>query len=230
MSVEKESPGVWRVSPSAGGRKTGRRNGPRLPLDERREQLLDAAFDVVAAEGLAGLTMQAVAKRAGVAKPVLYAVYRTAPELVAALLQREHARGMGQVFDSLPADLGGSDPDAEYAASVMAFLRAVQRDPVRWRLILTHADGAPVDYKELLYAARENIAGRLIELLDAGIALRGGPENADVELIGYVMLGFVEVLARLVIGDPERFPPERLETTVRALVRTLPKNSGAAPA
>ncbi|MFF2083378.1 TetR/AcrR family transcriptional regulator [Nocardia sp. NPDC058176] len=222
MSVAEEASGVWRVSPAAGGRKTGRRNGPRLPLDERREQLLDAAFDVVAANGLAGLTMQAVAKKAGVAKPVLYAVYRSAPELVAALLQREHARGMRQVRESLPADLDGSDPDAEYTASVMAFLRAVQRDPVRWRLILTHADGAPADYKELLFVARENIVNRLIELLETGFELRGGPDNADTELVGYVMLGLVEVLARLVIGDADRFPPERLESAVRALVRTLP--------
>lgn len=228
MTVEKKSAGVWQVSPPrSAGRKTGRRNGPRLPLAERRAQLLDAAFDVVADDGLAGLTMQAVAKRAGVAKPVLYAVYPTAPELVAALLHREHARGMRQVTGALPADLGGTDPDTEYADSVMTFLRAVQQDPVRWRLILTHADGAPADYTELLSAARDNIVTRLIQLLDTGIGLRGGPKNADTELVGYVMLGFIEVLGRLVISQPDRFPPERLYSTVRALVRTLPKTSGA---
>ncbi|AHH16324.1 putative transcriptional regulator, TetR family [Nocardia nova SH22a] len=223
MAIEEKLPGVWQVSPPARGRKTGRRNGPRLPLEQRREQLLDAAFDVVGREGLSGLTMQAVARQAGVAKPVLYAVYPTAPELVAGLLHREHTRGMRQVFDALPEDLSDTDPDVAYADSVMVFLRAVESDPVRWRLILTHADGAPSDYNELLSAARENIVARLIQLLQAGIEMRGGPDKADPELIGHVMLGFVETLGRMVISDPERFPPDRLQSTVRALIKTLPK-------
>ncbi|WP_063012461.1 MULTISPECIES: TetR/AcrR family transcriptional regulator [Nocardia] len=225
MAIEEKLPGVWQVSPRQPGGKTGRRNGPRLPLPERREQLLDAAFQVVGRDGLSGLTMQAVAKQAGVAKPVLYAVYPTAPELVAGLLHREHARGIRQVMDTLPDNLREIDPDTAYADSVMAFLRAVESDPVRWRLILTHADGAPADYTELLSAAREKIVGRLIQLLETGIELRGGPANADPELVGYVMLGFIETLGRMVISDPGRFPPERLQTTVRALARTLPKGS-----
>ena len=229
MSIERKSAGVWQVSPgkaSSDGPATRprRRNTPRLPLAERREQLLDAALTVVARAGLAELTMQAVAKQAGVAKPVLYAVYPTAPELVGALLRREHARGMAQVLTALPGDLRGSDPDKEYVTAVMAFLDAVLADPVRWRLILLHADGAPSDYRELLADARDRIVSRCIELLETGFELRGGPVGADVELIGHTMLGFVEVLARIVLADPERFPPERLQSTVQGLVRTLPRS------
>ncbi|RDI45272.1 TetR/AcrR family transcriptional regulator [Nocardia mexicana] len=222
MSVERKSSGVWQVSPEA---RTGRRrrNGPRLPPDQRREQLLDAALAVVGRDGLANLTMQAVAKQAGVAKPVLYAMYPTAPELVAALLHREHARGMSQVFDALPQqDFHESDPDQAYLEAVMMFLGAVAAAPHRWRLILMQHDGAPADYRELLADARGGLLDRCAQLLDAGIAVRGGPKDADVELIAHVMLGFVEVLGRLVLSDPGRFPPERLRSTVRALIRTLP--------
>ncbi|MEU0538361.1 TetR/AcrR family transcriptional regulator [Nocardia sp. NPDC005978] len=227
MTVQKKSAGVWEISPPAAARPR-RRNAPRLPPEQRRTQLLDAALRVVGRDGLAQLTMQAVAKEAGVAKPVLYALYPTAPELVGALLHREHTRGMNQVLGSLPTELRGSDPDQEYTGAVMAFLEAVAADPMRWRLILMHADGAPADYSELLTAARDQLLTRCIELLRVGMELRGGPRNADVELIGTVMLGFVEVLGRMVLSNPAEFPPERLRSTVRALLRTVPQQ-GADP-
>lgn len=226
MSIEKDAASVWRISPAPPARPR-RRNGPRLPPAERREQLLDAARAVVGRDGVSALTMQAVAKQAGVAKPVLYAVFPAAPELLGALLRREHARGMRQVLAALPADLRESDPDEEYEAAVMAFLDAVRDDPVCWRLILQPADGAPADYRGLLADAREGVVARCVQLLETGIAMRGGPRDLDVELVGRVLLGFIESLGRLVLSDPERFPPQALRPTVRALTRTLPKADGA---
>ena len=44
----------------------------RLPASERREQLLDVAMTVFAANGYHGTSMNGVAKAAGVTKPVLY--------------------------------------------------------------------------------------------------------------------------------------------------------------
>ncbi|MEU8898817.1 TetR family transcriptional regulator [Nocardia sp. NPDC048505] len=222
MSIEKKEAGVWQISPPPPARPR-RRNGPRLPPAQRREQLLDAARAVAGRAGLSDLTMQAVAQAAGVAKPVLYAVFPTAPELLGALLRREHARGMQQVLAALPDNLAESDPDAEYEAAVMAFLTAVQQDPIRWRLILLPAEGAPADYRELLAGAREAVVERCVHLLRTGIGLRGGPREVDVELVGRVMLGFIESLGRLVLSDPERFPPQVLRSTVHALARTLPK-------
>lgn len=223
MGIEKKADSVWLIAPPPPTRPR-RRNGPRLPLAERREQLLDAARAVVGRGGLSELTMQAVAKEAGVAKPVLYAVFPTGPELVDALLRREHARGMQQVVDALPENLRESDPDEEYEAAVMAFLGAVAADPVRWRLILLPADGAPVDYRGLLAGAREGVVARCVQLLVMGIEKRGGPHEVDVELVGRVMLGFIESLGRLVLSNPERFPPQALRSTVRGLARTLPKH------
>lgn len=224
MSIEKKKTGVWQISPPPPARPR-RRNGPRLPPAQRREQLLNAARAVAGRDGLSELTMQAVAKEAGVAKPVLYAIYPTAPDLIGALLRREHSRGMRQVLEALPDNLRESDPDEEYEAAVLAFLTAVEEDPVRWRLILLPADGAPADYRELLAGAREAVVARLVQLLGTGLEMRGGPHEVDVELVGRVMLGFVESLGRLVLSDPERFPPQALRSTVRALTRTLPKNS-----
>ncbi|MEV0247273.1 TetR/AcrR family transcriptional regulator [Nocardia sp. NPDC050712] len=227
MSVEKKASGVWQIVPPRPGPR--RRNAPRLPPDQRRAQLLDAALRVLARDGLPRLTMQAVAKEAGVAKPVLYALYPTAAELVAALLHREHTRGMHQVLATLPEDLSSSDPDEEYTRATLGFLAAVASDPLRWRLILMPSDGAPAEYRELLATARDGLVERCRDLLTAGIQLRGGPVDADVELIASVMVGFTEVLGRLVLSDPERYTPERLRPTVRSLLRTLPRGDNPSP-
>lgn len=222
MSIEKKAAGVWHISPATG--RPRRRNTPRLPPAQRREQLLDAALRVIGRDGLSGLTMQEVAKQAGVAKPVLYAMYPTAPELVGALLHREHARGMAQIFAAMPEITPGTDPDEQFVAAVMAYLEAVAASPERWRLILWPTEGASGEHREVLTTARDDLLARYTAMLRTGFRVRGGPADADVELIGHVMIGFTESLGRLVLSDPDRFPPARLRPTVRALLRTLPRD------
>ena len=95
-----------------------RRYAARLPPQQRRAQLLDAAFAVLGRVELHELSMEAVAKEAGVGKPVLYTVFRTRAELVVALLERERERGLEQVAQTLPADLLGADPVLAASATV----------------------------------------------------------------------------------------------------------------
>ena len=47
---------------------------PRLPPEERREQLLDAAMGLIIDEGYGGVSMEGIARRAGVTKPVVLQV------------------------------------------------------------------------------------------------------------------------------------------------------------
>jgi len=54
---------------------TARRNrpyAPRLLPEQRREQLLDVVLDVIDTDGVASVSMDAVARRAGVTRPVVY--------------------------------------------------------------------------------------------------------------------------------------------------------------
>ncbi|HTI74245.1 MAG TPA: helix-turn-helix domain-containing protein, partial [Mycobacterium sp.] len=114
-----------------------RKYAPRLPPEQRREQLLDAAMTVLGGRQLHELSMEAVAEAAGVGKPVLYTVFRTRTELVSALLRREHQRGLEQVLAGMPEDLTVHGPTGAYTATISAFLRVVLENPARWRLILT---------------------------------------------------------------------------------------------
>ena len=67
-----------------------RKNAPRMAPEQRREQLLDAAFEVTGRVGLHNLSMESVAAEAGVGKPVLYTIFDTRTDLVAAPVSYTH--------------------------------------------------------------------------------------------------------------------------------------------
>jgi AcrR family transcriptional regulator len=193
-----------------------RKYAPRLPREQRREQLLDAAMTVLGGCQLHEVRMEAVAEAAGVGKPVLYTVFRTRGELVTALLRREHHRGIEQVRAAMPDDLTVLGPTGASAATVSAFLQVVLENPTRWRLILTMPDSAPREYRGALQKARSSILAQAEELAKAGIALTPTLAAIDPVLLGHTMLSFAEMLGRLAVNDPDTYPRERLEEFARA--------------
>ncbi|MGV0742001.1 TetR/AcrR family transcriptional regulator [Mycolicibacterium sp. XJ870] len=188
-----------------------RRYAPRLPREQRRQQLLDAALTVLADCPLQELSMEAVAEAGGVGKPVLYTAFRTRAELVTALLTREHQEGLEQVRGAMPEDLGVLGPTGAYTAAVSAFLRAVLENPTRWRLILTMPDSAPRDYRAAVRKARSRIISQAEEIAKVGTALDPNLAELDPVLLGHTVLSFAEMLGRLAVNDPERYPRDRLE-------------------
>lgn len=66
--------------------------GGRLPRDERRAQLLEAAAAIVRTEGTDALTLARVAEAAGVTKPIAYAHFGTRAGLLIALYRHFDAR------------------------------------------------------------------------------------------------------------------------------------------
>lgn len=61
----------------------------RLSKEGRREQLLDAAADMVVERGVGALTMEGLAERAGVSKALPYQHFENANAALVALYQRE---------------------------------------------------------------------------------------------------------------------------------------------
>lgn len=204
-----------------------RKYAARLPREQRREQLLDAAMAVLADCQLHELSMEAVADAAGVGKPVLYTVFRTRAELVSALLAREHRRGLEQVRSAMPTDLTVHGPTSAYAATIAAFLKVVRANPTRWRLILTMPDSAPREYRDSLRRARSAVADQAEQLAKAGIALTPALSELDPVLLGHTMLSFAEMLGRLAVNDPDTYPTERLEDYASAALGLLTRRSTA---
>jgi AcrR family transcriptional regulator len=182
-----------------------RRYAPRLPPEERREQLLDAALDLIAESGYR----------------VVYELFANAGELAQALLEREEGRALADLAGALPAATPDADADAVLSHGVDAFLEAVHANPARWRLILMPTDGTPAMVRDHVARGRATVAARLEALVTWGVERRGGPADLDAELTAQAIMALAEGAARLVLTDPERYPPGRLSEFSAKLVKGL---------
>ena len=69
--------------------KPRRQYAPRMPPEQRREQLLDAALGVIVEQGYSGVSIEAIARTAGVTRPVVYDHFPNLGRLLQALIERE---------------------------------------------------------------------------------------------------------------------------------------------
>src|SRR6201986_3516149 len=86
-----------RPARQTGSGTTRKRYAPRMAPAQRREQLLDAALQVVLEQGYAGVSIEAIARRAGVTRPVIYDQFANLGELIQTLIEREERYALTQL-------------------------------------------------------------------------------------------------------------------------------------
>src|ERR1700727_2237825 len=131
--------------PPSDAAKTRRRYAPRMAPEKRREQLIDAALNVIVEQGYEGVSIESIARTAGVTRPVIYDHFPNLGSLLQALIEREERIALGQLAEGIPGpELAGSaDPVALLGSGVHRFLEAVIRRPPTWRIILLPLEGTP---------------------------------------------------------------------------------------
>jgi AcrR family transcriptional regulator len=181
----------------------------RMRAPARREHLLDAAKAVVAEEGFHGVSIEAVARQAGITRPIVYRHFDDLAALLDALVERETARALAQLVAFMPSELG-DDPREALMRTLRAYLQAVGSDPVTWRLVLVPPEGAPA------LLLRERIAaGRAAVVKQLAAAAAASP---DPELTARALSAAADEAARLLLSDPRRYPPERILAHARWLL------------
>jgi AcrR family transcriptional regulator len=192
-----------------------------MAVEDRREQLLDAALDIIARDGWQALTMEALAREVDVTRPVVYSAFRDLSAVLAALFRRQEERARTVVERSLPTMEDLADPDAALVRAVGRFVEAVAQDPRGWRLVLLPPDGTPAAIRHIVEQNRQQYADRITELVSWGLERRGGPGGLDVELAARSILAIIEEAGRLLLVDPDRYSPQRLEDFVRTIMGAL---------
>lgn len=165
--------------------------------------------------------MEAIARRAGVNRVVVYRSYPNLQLLLVALLRREDRRVKRQLDAILPRE-ATRPPGLLLGGALAAFLDAVVRQPQTWRLALLRPEAAPVALQKLVNHRRTALARRLEPLVAGGLAvMQGRAASLDVELLARLLLSISEEQGRLALDDPE-FPPERLLASSWRLLDALP--------
>ncbi|WP_354700668.1 hypothetical protein DSM112329_00953 [Paraconexibacter sp. AEG42_29] len=198
----------------------------RLPPEERRRELLDAALDVITDDGFDAVSVEAVARRAGVTRPVIYDLFGDLDGLLVALLDREEEAALGPLLAIVGGDPGDDvEPEQFLVDGVAAFLEAVRANPRTWRLVLMPPRGSSPGLRERIARTRRLIAARITALLDWGVARRGGPLGLDHELFARLIVAAGEDAARLMLLHPRRYPPARLASIARDGLALVPAGS-----
>jgi AcrR family transcriptional regulator len=196
---------------------------PRMAPALRRQHLLDVALEIALERGFHAVTVEGVARAAGVTRPVVYGLFADRAELLAALLTRAEQRALAQLAPALPAVPGPEDyvdPDALLVDGVTAYLSAVRADPATWRVVLLPPEGAPSELTERLAAVRRDVLRQLRELVAWGMERRGGAA-LDVDLFARGVLTLAEGAARLLLASPDRYPVERFRAFTEDLLAGL---------
>ena len=110
----------------------------RVPRAVRERQLVQLGEELFAERGYAKASMDELARRAGVTKPVIYELFGSKEGLFRACLEGLALRLADAIADAARgADAAGSmpDPEARLRAGGLAFLRFAQENRVAYELL-----------------------------------------------------------------------------------------------
>lgn len=182
----------------------------RLPRGRRREQLLDVTKRIVGGSGLHAVSIDRVAREAGISRPIVYEHFSDLGGLLGALLEREGARALRQLTEVMPPEPAEGDLVDVLLEALSGYLQVVRSDPVTWRLVLMPPEGAPEFLHERIARARGAVVSQLARLVERAHEPPGARRTPDPELTAQSMSALSDHWARLMLTDPERFGPERI--------------------
>jgi AcrR family transcriptional regulator len=125
MGTQTVATGVYRGVPAAERQAT------------RREQLLDAAYDLLGSEGWQATTVRAVCRRAGLTPRYFYESFPDLDSLVVAVFDRIVAELVAVVLEEVES--APNEAHAKARAAIGGFIRHVTDDPRRARIVFSEA-------------------------------------------------------------------------------------------
>jgi AcrR family transcriptional regulator len=172
--------------------------------DERRRQILDVTEHIVDTAGFHSVTIDRVAREAGITRPVVYTHFGDLEGLLHALVDRGNRRTLEALARIVPTAPGGKPEDVLLGA-LERFLETVHEDPAIWRLALLPPESAPAILSERIARDRANVVRALATVVEPWL-----DGAADPVLVARSLVAMSEEWARVVLEDPEHATVERV--------------------
>ncbi|WP_009478226.1 TetR/AcrR family transcriptional regulator [Rhodococcus sp. JVH1] len=166
----------------------------RLPRAVREQQMLDAAVDVFSDRGFHETSMDAIAAKAEISKPMLYLYYGSKDELFAACIQRE---GLRFVEALAPAGDPGLSPREQLRRALEGFLGFVGKHRKSWMVLYRQAMGQQA-FVGSVQSSRDRLIELTAHLLES--STKDPEPGQDFELIAIALVGAGEAVADRVAG------------------------------
>lgn len=158
----------------------------RMTGKERREQLLGIGRELFAERGFDGASVEEIAARAGVSKPVVYEHFGGKEGVYAVVVDREMQKLLGMVAEGLTGD----HPRVKLEQAALALLRYVEESSEGFRILArdSHAASGTGSFASLI----SDIATQVEHVLGEEFRARGyDPKLAPMyaqSLVGMVAL------------------------------------------
>lgn len=160
----------------------------RLPAAARRRQLLDVARALFAERGYHDTSVQDLADRAGVTKPVVYQHFHSKRSLFLELARTT----AGELLDAVAtATAAASGPRAQVVDGFRAYFRWVATTPGGFALLFSGEVRRDPELVAEVMAAETGMADLIAELIDVD-----GLDPEHRRLLAYAIVGIAEVTCR----------------------------------
>jgi AcrR family transcriptional regulator len=172
-----------------------RRAGTRLvPRAVREEQMLAVAGEVFAERGFHAASMDEIAERADISKPMLYAYFGSKEGLYSAYVDRAGADLVARMDAAVDPAL---QPGDQVRQSMMAFFGFVEEHRQGWAVITRELASGGGPFAESVARVRGQIVKRMALLLSTRLSER------DADALAHGFVGAGESLAAWWVDHPD---------------------------
>ncbi|HEY5195079.1 MAG TPA: helix-turn-helix domain-containing protein [Solirubrobacteraceae bacterium] len=174
--------------------------------------ILDIALELFLEHGYRGTSMEAVARAAGITKPVVYACFESKAELFGALLDREEQRMLAQFGTALASGRRSGDVRAMLIAGFTSMLSAVRETPRAYRIALLGEGDADAIIDARVRYGRDRQITATAEAARAWLQGRIPDERLDAvaQFVAHTLIGIGEAGVRTMLAAPDDWSPEVL--------------------
>jgi AcrR family transcriptional regulator len=187
-----------------------------MNAEDRREQLLDAALQVIARDGYGAISIESIAREADVTRPVVYNVFDGLDALLFALLDRQERRALEQLLSTISVTPDFRNFDSFLSAAIRDLVAMVAEDPLTWRPILLAYAGTPAAVRRRIDSDRELVRARIQVVVD-GVVGAAAP-GIDTGVVAHALVAICEYYGRMILENPEAVDVESLASTASALL------------
>lgn len=185
-----------------------------VPRAEREQQIVAVAIGEFAVHGYAGASMVAIARRAGISKPLIYQYFGSKDGLYLACL---HSVSGALLSRMEVAETEVDDSVASRIYPLRAIFEALEPQRHAWRMLF---DPAMPSTGEIAAVARDYRA-RTTEIAASGsarfLATRGIRSRLDASALTAVWMGVVNSLVEWWLEHPDESAQEMVERCYRLL-------------
>ena len=190
----------------------------RLSAAARRSQLIEIGRAVFAERGYEATTVEEIAARAEVSKPIIYDHFGGKKGLYAVVVDRE----VEYIVSKIAASVYSGSPRARIEKAALAYLTYVRERPEGFAVLLRNTPKGSAEMPALMYDLADRVGDVFTEQFG-----KGGYDSTTAPIYAHALVGMVAFVGQWWTDSENPPPVETVANHIAALawtgLRRLPK-------